>query len=83
MVIVSRQRHRRARSNPTRRVGLICSWRNGQRTVTVDKARTARLSVKVPPAEDKSGCRSRRGGSDLAPARCPHGSRAVRALSAV
>src|SRR5579872_5745189 len=47
------------------------------------QARTARLLGKVPPAGKQSDCRSRRGGSDLASARCLHGSRAVRALSEV
>jgi len=31
MVIALRQRHQRARRNPRRRVGLICSWRSGQK----------------------------------------------------
>src|SRR5690348_3571244 len=38
---------------------------------------------KVPPAGKQSDCRFRRSGSDLAPERCPHSSRAVRALSGV
>src|SRR5690242_936251 len=55
-----------------------------------DKARTLRTKHgplgcrgKCLLRENKSDCRLRRGGSDLAPARCLHGSRAVRALSAV
>jgi len=48
MVIAPGQRHQRAPNAPRRSVRLLRLWRNGQSTVTSDKARTARLSGKVP-----------------------------------
>ena len=46
--------------------------------VTSDKHGPFGCRGKCLLRENKSGCRLRRGGSDLAPARCVHGSRVVR-----
>ena len=82
----------RASSSAKQAVGLIAEGKTSTQSARTQsaldnrshrKARTARLPEKVPPAAQQGDCRLGRGGSDLAPERCPHGSRAVRALSGV